>query len=295
MKQEIRDFLNYLVVERGLSQNTLDAYNRDLGSFKIFLRDNAIDSYQNVTKKTIIEYLIYLQRLDRAPATIARHLAAVKSFYRFRVLEEKQMEDPSDGLETPRLGRHLPEVLTQGEVERLLNQPDITKPGGMRDKAILEVLYGTGLRVSELISLNLGDINCKMGYVHCLGKGEKERIVPLGGTAIFHMEKYLDHGRGKLLKKGRSKALFLNYRGGRLTRQGCWKLIKKYAKQSGINKDIAPHTFRHTFATHLLQNGADLRSVQEMLGHADIATTQIYTHLAPDRLRAVYNDAHPRA
>lgn len=294
MKKDINWFLHYLAVERGLSVNTLKSYSGDLVSFGTFLREAKGIDFGTAEKKDIFEYLVHLQELQRTPATIARQLAAIKAFYRFRVFEGIQELNPAQELEPPKLGRRLPKVLTKQEVERLLDAPDLSKPDGIRDKAMLEVLYGTGLRVTELVSLNLEDVSCSSGYVRCLGKGDKERIVPLGSVGVFFVEKYIWHARGMFVKRT-TDALFLNQRGDRLTRQGCWKIIKKYVHISGIKAEVTPHTLRHTFATHLLQNGADLRSVQEMLGHSDISTTQIYTHLSPGKLREIYDSAHPRA
>ena len=294
MKKDIDWFLHYLAVERGLSVNTLSSYRCDLVSFGKFLQENKAKDFPKVEKNDIFEYLVHLQELQRTPATIARQLAAIKAFYRFRVFEGLQEVNPAQDLDPPKLGRRLPRVLTKKEVERLLEAPDLTKPDGVRDKAMLEVLYGTGLRVSELISLNLEDISCSSGYVRCTGKGDKERIVPLGSIGVFFVEKYIFHSRVLFIKHS-IDAVFLNQRGERLTRQGCWKIIRKYVQASGIGGQVTPHTLRHTFATHLLQNGADLRSVQEMLGHSDISTTQIYTHLTPGKLREIYDATHPRA
>lgn len=294
MKKDIDWFLNYLAVERGLSVNTLNSYSSDLTAFGAFLKEKYGIELGQAEKKEIFQYLVHLQDLQRSPATIARKLAAIKAFYRFRVFDGIQEENPAQDLEPPKLGRKLPKVLTKDEVDKLLEAPDLLKPSGVRDKAMLEIFYGTGLRVTELISLNLGDVSCSLGYVRCIGKGDKERIVPLGSVGVFFVEKYIYHARSAFVKDT-TDALFLNQRGSRLTRQGCWKIIKKYVKTSGIKAEVTPHTLRHTFATHLLQNGADLRSVQEMLGHSDISTTQIYTHLSPGKLREIYDSAHPRA
>lgn len=294
MKKDIDWFLHYLAVERGLSVNTLNSYSCDLMSFGNFLYNNKKKNFQTAEKNDILDYLVHLQELKRTPATVARQLAAIKAFYRFRVFEGLQDANPPQDLDPPKLGRRLPKVLTKKEVEKLLDAPDLTKLDCIRDKAMLEVLYGTGLRVSELVSLDMEDISCSSGYVRCTGKGDKERIVPLGSIGVFYLEKYLFHARSMFVKHA-IDAVFLNQRGERLTRQGCWKIIKKYVQAAGIREHVTPHTFRHTFATHLLQNGADLRSVQEMLGHSDISTTQIYTHLTPGKIREVYDSAHPRA
>ena len=294
MKKDIDWFLHYLAVERCLAENTRNSYCCDLVSFAFFLSEVKHKDFQSAEKRDIFEYLVHLQEMQRTPATIARQLAAIKAFYRFRQFEGLQEDNPSQDLEPPKLGRRLPKVLSKAEVERLLKMPDTTKPFGLRDKAMLEVLYGTGLRVSELISLDLDNISCSSGYVRCLGKGDKERIIPLGSIAVFYVQRYLLEGRVRFVKRA-TDAVFLNQRGERLTRQGCWKIIKKYVRGANVREQVTPHTLRHTFATHLLQNGADLRSVQEMLGHSDISTTQIYTHITPGKLREVYDNTHPRA
>lgn len=295
MDKQIANFLNYLAVERGLSLNTQESYGRDLRQFARFLKIHSITGLNQIGKHQVMGFLIDLQRAGKEPSTIARHLAALKGFFRFLVNEGLVDKDPTLNLESPKLRKKLPKVLTAAEVDNLLNQPKSGQVAGARDKAMLEVLYATGLRVSELCSLNLNDVNLELGYVRCIGKGSKERIVPLGNLAIEAVTAYLRLGRVKLLKQPGEKAMFLNHHGGRLTRQGFWKLIKKYAKDASIDKEITPHTLRHSFATHLLENGADLRSVQEMLGHADITTTQIYTHLTKNKIRDVYSKTHPRA
>jgi integrase/recombinase XerD len=222
-------------------------------------------------------------------------MASIRSFYNFLFQERRVMENPAADLSSPKIEKKLPRVLTTAEVDLLLEQPDLQQVGGLRDKAMLEVIYATGVRVSELISLNTLDINLEAGFLRCTGKGSKERIIPLGSVAVHHLNTYLKAGRPKLVRERSEPALFLNLQGRRLTRQGFWKILKKYARQAGITKEITPHTIRHSFATHLLENGADLRSVQEMLGHADISTTQIYTQVTQRRLRDIYNKTHPRA
>lgn len=296
MERLLDEFIYYLAVERGLAENTLASYRIDLSDYLQYLRKLEVDSLQQSGKNEIIRYLIEMKRLERAPSTISRHLAALKTFHKFLLAEGIIDQDPTVNLESPKLVQRLPKVLTAAEVEVLLNQPQISNPGGIRDKAMLELLYATGIRVTELVSLNLEHVNLEMGFVRCFGKGSKERIIPLGSTACRFVEEYLVRGRVKLIKLNKENlALFLNYHGSRLTRQGFWKIIKKYARQGNIAKEITPHTLRHSFATHLLENGADLRSVQEMLGHADITTTQIYTHLTNSRMKEVYQKAHPRA
>lgn len=295
MEKQIANFLDYLAVERGLANNTRVSYGRDLHQFLSFLKEQKVTQSSQVSKNNILAYLIALQKSGKVPATIARHLAAIKGFYRFMFNEGLVAKDPTLNLESPKLRQKLPQVLSTGEVESLLNQPNPGQVAGLRDKAMLELLYATGLRVTELCSLNQNDVNLELGFLRCLGKGAKERIVPLGRLAIEAVTVYLERGRAKILKKAQEKALFLNQHGRRLTRQGFWKIIKKYAAETNIQKEITPHTLRHSFATHLLENGADLRSVQEMLGHADITTTQIYTHLTKKKIKEVYTRTHPRA
>ncbi|MDR3593027.1 MAG: site-specific tyrosine recombinase XerD [Negativicutes bacterium] len=295
MEGYVNEFINYLAVERGLAQNTLESYGRDLRQFQTYLSSGHMDFLKDSNRNTILGYLNNLQTKGRAVSTISRNLAAIKSFYQYLVRERYLEKDPAAHLESPKLEKKLPKILTIGEVEELLKQPNSFLPTGLRDKAMLELLYATGIRVSELISLNISDINLDMGYIKCYGKGAKERIVPLGSIAAKCVQEYIAKGRSKLVRTYEEPALFVNHHGNRLTRQGFWKIIKKYAQEASINKEITPHTLRHSFATHLLENGADLRSVQEMLGHADISTTQIYTHVTKNRLKEVYDKAHPRA
>ena len=296
MERWLEEFIHYLAVERGLAQNTLASYRIDLSQYLDHLKKQGVTSLGQADRNHILSHLYSLQKEGKAPSTISRHLAALKHFYRFLLSDGLVTEDITINLESPKLAQRLPQVLSTGEVEVLLSQPQLSDPAGMRDKAMLELIYATGIRVSELVSLNLPDVQLEMGYIRCLGKGAKERIIPLGSVAVQYVEEYLSRSRVKLTKgKPEHQALFVNVQGKRLTRQGFWKIIKKYAREGKIDKPITPHTLRHSFATHLLENGADLRSVQEMLGHADISTTQIYTHLTKIRLREVYNNAHPRA
>lgn len=295
MKSLVEEFIHYLAVERGLANNTLDSYNRDLNQFLGFLEKEKVEDVQKATRNMVMSYLLFLQKRGRATATVSRHLAALKSFYHFLLREKYIEKDPTANLESPKLEKKLPRILAVKEVEMLLSQPVGAGPATLRDKAMLELLYATGIRVSELIQLDLNHINIEMSYIRCFGKGSKERIVPVGSFARRCVDEYLQKGRPKIIKNKTEQALFVNQHGRRLTRQGFWKIIKKYARRAGISKAITPHTLRHSFATHLLENGADLRSVQEMLGHADITTTQIYTHLTKGRLREVYAKSHPRA
>lgn len=294
MHQAIEEFIDYLDVERGLADNTLESYSRDLRHYSEFVQKMRSDE-DNVSRATIIAYLLHLQKQGRAASTIARRLAALKSFYQYLLREQKVDHDPTENLESPKQKKRLPRVLTIEEIERLLEQPDGREPAGLRDRAMLELLYATGIRVSELVSLDVGLVNPESAAVRCVGKGGKERIIPVGSVAIRALIDFLTRGRPKLVRDPEEPALFVNQHGRRLTRQGFWKILKKYAIQAGITKEITPHTLRHSFATHLLENGADLRAVQEMLGHADISTTQIYTHVTKHRLKDVYARAHPRA
>lgn len=295
MRELVDEFLYYLVVERGLAENTLASYNSDLQQFLQYLENSRVKSLREVNHGLLVAYLVKMQQEGRAPATISQHLAALKAFYHFLLKERLVDSDPTANLESPRQTKKLPQVLTVDEVERLLSQPRPDTPAGLRDKAMLELLYATGLRVSELVALNVDQVNLEGEFVRCLGKGSRERVVPMGQVACFHVRTYLENGRGKLIKKKMEPALFVNQHGRRLSRQGCWKILKGYARAANLKKEITPHTLRHSFATHLLENGADLRSVQELLGHADIGTTQIYTHLTRKKIREVYDRTHPRA
>ncbi|WP_270179131.1 site-specific tyrosine recombinase XerD [Alkalihalobacillus sp. CinArs1] len=296
MEDQVQDFLHYLIVERSLSKNTLDAYRRDLAQYiKHLTEQESLTSLQDVRRVHIVNYLYELKDNGRASTTIARNIASIRSFHQFLLREKETDQDPSVHIETPKAERKLPKILSTSEVEQLLEAPDHSTPFGKRDRAMLEVLYATGLRVSELVDLNLEDIHLTMGFIRTIGKGNKERIVPLGKMARDALQLYLDEGRSALLKRKKSDALFLNHHGERLSRQGFWKILKKLALHSNIVKPLTPHTLRHSFATHLLENGADLRAVQELLGHADISTTQIYTHVTKARLKDIYSTYHPRA
>ncbi|MCL6580687.1 MAG: site-specific tyrosine recombinase XerD [Firmicutes bacterium] len=296
MQDLIGEFINYLSAERGLALNTLESYGRDLRQYYSFLKSKArLVSLQEASRANIISYLLQMEKQGKSPATIARRLAALKSFYQFLLRESLVERDPTANLESPKLDRKLPRVLTVKEVETLLRQPKTSTVSGLRDKAMLEILYASGIRVSELVALNLPDVNLEAQYVRCVGKGGKERLVPIGSIACQAVTEYLARSRPRLVKDPGERSLFVNHHGRRMTRQGFWKIVKKYAAQAGIKKSITPHTLRHSFATHLLENGADVRAVQEMLGHADISTTQIYTHVNRGRLRDVYKNSHPRA
>lgn len=289
-------FLEYLTVELGLSANTRQAYERDLRLFCKTLGFKNSDALINVSREQITGYMTQLKEKGLAAATIARKLAAIKAFYRFMTAEGYMDANPAEVVEAGTKGIKLPRVLSEDEVVRLLNQPDITTAEGFRDRTMLEVLYATGMRVSELISLTLERVDLNMKYIIAFGKGSKERIVPLGSVAAEFLQQYLEKVRPKLTRAGRNtNIVFLAFGGHELTRQRFWQIIRAYGRKANINKALTPHILRHSFATHLLDNGADLRSVQELLGHSDISTTQIYTHLTNKRLRDIYAKAHPRA
>lgn len=289
-------FLEYLTVELGLSANTRQAYERDLRLFCKTLGFKNSDALVNVSREQITGYMTQLKEKGLAAASIARKLAAIKAFYRFMTAEGYMDANPAEVVEAGTKGIKLPRVLSEDEVVRLLNQPDITTVEGFRDRTMLEVLYATGMRVSELINLTLERVDLNMKYIIAFGKGSKERIVPLGSVAAEFLQQYLEKVRPKLTHAGRNtNIVFLAFGGHELTRQRFWQIIRAYGRKANINKALTPHILRHSFATHLLDNGADLRSVQELLGHSDISTTQIYTHLTNKRLRDIYAKAHPRA
>ncbi|CDB35076.1 tyrosine recombinase XerD [Phascolarctobacterium sp. CAG:266] len=289
-------FLEYLTVELGLSANTRQAYERDLRLFCKTLGFKNSDALVNVSREQITGYMTQLKEKGLAAATIARKLAAIKAFYRFMTAEGYMDANPAEVVEAGTKGIKLPRVLSEDEVVRLLNQPDITTAEGFRDRTMLEVLYATGMRVSELINLTLDRVDLNMKYIIAFGKGSKERIVPLGSVAAEFLQQYLEKVRPKLTHEDRNtNIVFLAFGGHELTRQRFWQIIRAYGRKANINKALTPHILRHSFATHLLDNGADLRSVQELLGHSDISTTQIYTHLTNKRLRDIYAKAHPRA
>lgn len=288
--------MEYLTVELGLSANTRQAYERDLRLFCKMLGFKNSDALVNVSREQITGYMTQLKEKGLAAATIARKLAAIKAFYRFMTAEGYMDANPAEVVEAGTKGIKLPRVLSEDEVVRLLSQPDITTAEGFRDRTMLEVLYATGMRVSELINLTLERVDLNMKYIIAFGKGSKERIVPLGSVAAEFLQQYLEKVRPKLTHAGRNtNIVFLAFGGHELTRQRFWQIIRAYGRKANINKALTPHILRHSFATHLLDNGADLRSVQELLGHSDISTTQIYTHLTNKRLRDIYAKAHPRA
>ncbi|MFI5059042.1 MAG: site-specific tyrosine recombinase XerD [Candidatus Acidiferrales bacterium] len=293
----ISGFLTHVKVEKGLSSNTVSAYKRDLVKFDAFARKRKL-SLEAISRDDLVDFLAGLYRQKLESRTVARQLVTLRNFFRFAQIQELIPADPSANLESPKIRRTLPGYLRLEEVERLLSQPNEKTPLGLRDRAMLEVLYSTGLRVSELISLGVSDLDGKVGCVRCIGKGDKERIVPVGRKAIGMVDRYLREARPQLCGKSNSSGnptLFVNRRGGPLSRVGVWKILSAYGRRAGLRMPIKPHMLRHSFATHLLERGADLRSVQLMLGHADISTTQIYTHVVEERLKQIYKAHHPRA
>jgi integrase/recombinase XerD len=289
----LQAFLDYLSVEKGLSPNTVQSYSQDLKKLILFFSKEKIP-WMKAREKDLIKFVHHQSRAHLSPRSIARMISSAKSFYRFLVLDGLLLKSPAANLTTPRIWLDLPEYLTEKEVENLLSQPEDKIPRGLRDKAVLELLYATGLRASELTALKLRDVNLEEGFILCRGKGGKERIVPLGQSALAAVKRYLRESRPRLVKKD-DPSLFLTSRGSAYTRQGIWKMIRRYGRQAGLEKKISPHVLRHSFATHLLERGADLRSVQLMLGHSQITTTQIYTHVSRKKLQEVYEKYHPRA
>ncbi|RLB15470.1 MAG: site-specific tyrosine recombinase XerD [Deltaproteobacteria bacterium] len=294
MAERLDRFLGYLRVERGLSENSLEAYSRDIARFLNSLGEEKTRP-TDISSEDVLKYVMAISRY-MAPRSVARNLSAIKTFFRFLASEGEISANPARLVDSPRIPRTLPDTMTVAEVERLLENVAPTSPLGLRDRAMLELMYGTGVRVSELVSLKLLDIYLEAGFVRVFGKGSKERLVPFGGKAEKALRDYLREGRPKIFSQKRTDSpyLFLNARGRPLTRQGFWKILKRYAAKAGLSRRITPHSLRHSFASHLLEGGADLRSVQAMLGHADISTTQIYTHVTRERLRQVHEACHPR-
>lgn len=295
MQALLDQFLDYVVLERGLSENTQSAYVADLELFLAFLRESSVRSINSVTRDHVLSFL--LQEKDRGMATrsIARRLVAIKVFFRYLAQEGLLKENITDAMDSPKLWKVLPDTLSYEEVERLLRQPDLSRPLGVRDHAILETFYGSGLRVSEICTLRIDNLRLDDGYLRCIGKGNKERVVPVSATARDSVIRYTEEVRPGHVQDELERTLFLTRRGTPFSRKGIWKLIKQHSLAAGIHKNVTPHTLRHSFATHLLSNGAPLRMIQEMLGHADIATTQVYTHVDSSRLKAVHDQFHPRA
>ncbi|MGF7050349.1 integrase/recombinase XerD [Paenibacillus sp. DS2015] len=295
MKQYLESFIRYMDDERGLSRNTLESYERDLIQVLEFMKARGIDSPDQIMRSDIVLFLQDMKQAGRAASTVTRKMVSIRSFFHYLSKESIVGQDPSLDMETPKLEKKAPKVLSIEEMEQLLAAPELSTPQGLRDKAMLELLYATGMKVSELISLDMGHVHTTLRYLHCMSSSGKERILPFNKVAAEHVDRYVHEGRDKLTREsGDEQALFLNTLGGRLTRQGFWKLMKKYAKETGLEKDITPHTLRHSFASHLLGNGADLRSVQEMLGHSDISTTQLYSSIAKKSMKEEYDHHHPR-
>jgi integrase/recombinase XerD len=301
LRQDIDSFLNYLTVEKGFSKNTVDAYRNDLYQLQEFAKTeidkrSTMPSWADFSRQDMLSYLLSLKDRGYVVTTIARKVAATKSFFGFLLSEGKIKENPTENITSPKVGKPLPDAISISQVRQLLAQPgEKSTPEAKRDSAMLQLLYASGMRVSELVSLNLNDVDTGGGYVRCFGKGNKERMVPIYPQAARTVEEYVKEVRPKLVRNDEEKALFVNQRGDRLTRQGLWQILKAYAKSAGLGKKVTPHTLRHSFATHMLSGGADLRSVQELLGHANISTTQIYTHLTSEHIRSTYEKAHPRA
>lgn len=290
----VDNYLNYLVVEKGLAANTIEAYAADLAAYLVFLKNLKIDAIDQTDTAVILKYIIDMRKMDRGASTRARHLVTIRGFYNYLYTEGVLKSNPAKLVDLPKSGLKLPVVLNVDQVEKLLSAPDTEKPLGQRDAAMLELIYAAGLRVSELINLHMTSVNLEAGFVRVLGKGNKERIVPIGRKALDRINHYLKSGRGQLLKDLSSPYLFVARAGKPMTRQGFWKLLKRYALKAGIRQRVTPHSIRHSFASHLLEGGADLRAVQVMLGHVDIATTQIYTHVAQKRLIEIHKKYHPR-
>ena len=293
MTQDIQNFIQYLHQVKKTSENTEVSYARDLKKMNQYLTAQGIHDVSEVTATSLNSYVLFLEKEGRKPATISRSIASMKAFYHYMEKEHKVSEDPSERLRAPRIEKKMPAVLTQEEVTRLLEQPGATSPKELRDTAMLELLYATGIRVSELISLKVSDVNLAMEYLTC-SDSHKERIIPFGSIAKKALSRYLELGRPKLVGDEQEEWLFTNCAGQQMSRQGFWKLIKSYGKKAGIEAEITPHMLRHSFAAHMVGNGADLKSVQEMLGHSDISTTQVYAQIGHRRMREVYVNAHPR-
>jgi integrase/recombinase XerD len=294
LEGQIRSFLNYLRVEKGLSANTIDAYRRDILKFAVFAREQEL-GIGRVRRGDVVDFMAKLYRQHLDSRSVARHLVTIRHFFRFALTEGFVDDDPAANIESPKFRQSLPDFLSLEEVDRLLREPDRSATLGMRDRAMIELMYSTGLRVSELCGLRVADLQIDPGCLRCIGKGNKERLVPVGRQALGAVEKYLRDARPKLLRVGASPYLFVNQKGHKIDRITFWKTLREYGRKAGLRKALTPHMLRHSFATHLLDRGADLRSVQLMLGHSDISTTQIYTHVIEERLKEVYKAHHPRA
>ena len=293
MEKQLKLFFEFLENDKKLSNNTLQSYKRDLKQFKRFIEACEVP-YNRVDEETMKEYIQELEELGKKPSTISRCIASIRSFYQYELKNKKVEQDPTDQIQSPKIEKRVPSVLTSKEVALLLEQPKDVDLKGIRDKAMLEFAYATGMRVTEIISLNLEDVNIEEGYVTCKN-GSKQRNIPLGTMSLKALKEYIENARGILIKDESEKSLFVNINGKRLTRQGFWKIVKFYKEQAHIDKDITPHVLRHSFATHLLQNGADLKAIQTMLGHSDISSTQVYMQFQDGGVKDIYKKAHPRA
>jgi len=291
---QLARFLDYIRVEKGLASNSIQSYRRDLVAFQVHARREG-KTPATVTRADLRRFFAALYRRGLSPRSAARHLVSLRNFFRFLAQEGSVATDPTQDLEAPQIGQSLPKHLAANEVESLLRQPDPSTPAGLRDKAMLELLYATGMRVSELVGVRVQDLEASLGIIRCQGKGNKERLIPVGRSALQAVEKYVREGRSRFLKIPAMPFLFLNHRGKPLSRVGFWKILSRYGRAAGIRTPLTPHLVRHSFATHLLERGADLRSIQLMLGHSDISTTQVYTHVVKERLKQVYQTYHPRA
>lgn len=295
MQDILNDYYYYLQIERGLSKNSIISYKQDLTQFNQFLVEKKIDDFDKVDRFVILDWMQKLQESGKSNNTTLHMTSTLRNFFGYLSKEQLIKFNPMQQVTTPKKANYLPSVLSIEEINRLLDTPDTSTNLGIRTKTMLETMYATGFRVSELVNLKMDDLHIDLGLIKTLGKGEKERIIPIGEVALEWIEKYLQEVRGKLLKGKESPYLFVNDHGNQLTRQGVWKIIKQNVAKAGIDKNVSPHTLRHSFATHILENGADLRIVQELLGHSDISTTQIYTHVSKKHLNEIYNQFHPRA
>lgn len=293
MEKQINNFLEFIKEDKKLSENTLQSYRRDIVQFEQYINQNKIN-YQKITDDEMKKYFTYLQQSGKKTSTISRNVASIRSFYQFLLRNKKVKKDPTEKVQSPKVEKKAPSILTSSEIELLLNQPKNVDLKGIRDKAMLEFAYATGMRVTEIISLNIEDVNLKDGLVVCKS-GSKQRNIPLGSLSLKALADYIENSRPILIKDEKINALFVNTNGKRLTRQGFWKIVKYYKDQAHITKDITPHVLRHSFATHLLQNGADLKSIQMMLGHSDISSTQVYMQFQDESIKNIYKHAHPRA
>jgi len=294
MLEMLERYLNYLLIERGVAQNTLEAYGRDLQRFLAFITQKGLSHFKDATPEIIVEYLVLIKNEGLSANSMNRAMAALRGFYKYLLMEKLIEQTPLANIELAKVWMRLPDTISKEEMKVILAQPGDKTPAALRDTAMLELLYATGIRVSELINLTMNSINWQVGFLTVMGKGSKERIVPIGKTAYDCVRVYVDKARPQLMQKKSTEVLFLNRFGGKFSRQGFWKMVIRYSSKAGLIKKVHPHTFRHSFASHLLEGGADLRTVQVMLGHADISTTQIYTHITRDRLKEIHQKYHPR-